>query len=91
MPLLGHLTDPENEPEAGDTVVPRVQVPGFGASERLVVSPGHEETGLLEMPMGQAANPVLPYYGSGHEAWVHGEARPLLPGAPVFRLELTPQ
>ncbi|NHN86027.1 penicillin acylase family protein [Acetobacter musti] len=91
VPLLGYLTDPADEAEAGDTVVPRVQVSGFGASERLVVSPGHEETGLFEMPMGQAANPVLPYYGHGHGAWVHGKPQSLLPGAAAFRLQLLPE
>lgn len=90
VPLLGRLTDPPDRQEAGDTVVPRVAVPGFGASERLVVSPGHEDTALFEMPMGQAANPMSPYYGAGQDAWVNGTARPLLPGPTRWTLTLVP-
>lgn len=90
VPLLGHMTDPPDLPEAGDTLVPRVAVPGFGASERLVVSPGHEDTALFEMPMGQAANPQIPYYGAGQHAWVTGAPRPLLPGTTQWTLTLTP-
>ncbi|GBQ26751.1 penicillin amidase [Gluconacetobacter sacchari DSM 12717] len=90
VPLLGRLTDPPDLPEAGDTLVPRVAVPGFGASERLVVSPGHEDTALFDMPMGQSANPLSPYYGAGQEAWVDGTARPLLPGPARWTLTLAP-
>lgn len=90
VPLLGRLTDPPDLPEAGDTMLPRVAVPGFGASERLVVSPGHEDTALLDMPMGQAANPLAPYYGAGQAAWVAGAPRPLLPGPARWTLTLTP-
>jgi penicillin G amidase len=90
LPLLGRLTDPPDTPEAGDTMLPRVAIPGFGASERLVVSPGHEDTALFDMPMGQAANPLAPYYASGQEAWVNGNAYPLRPGSTRWTLTLTP-
>jgi len=90
VPLLGYLTDPPDVPLAGDNMVPRVAVPGFGASERLVVSPGHEALGLLEMPVGQSDNPLSPYYGAGQDAWVKGSPAPLLPGAPRWTLELMP-
>ncbi len=90
VPLLGRLTDPPDMPEAGDTVIPRVAVPGFGASERLVVSPGHEESGIFEMPVGQAGNPLAPYYGAGERAWVDGTPTPLLPGAVRWTMTLTP-
>lgn len=90
LPALGVLTDPPDVPEAGDTMVPRVAVPGFGASERLVVSPGHEATGLFEMPVGQASNPWAPYFGAGEGAWVNGTAEPLLPGATKWELTLVP-
>jgi penicillin amidase len=90
IPPLGWLTDPPDVPEAGDTMLPRVAIPGFGASERLVVSPGHEETGLFEMPVGQAGNPWAPYFGMGQSAWVNGTGEPLLPGASRWRLTLVP-
>jgi penicillin amidase len=90
IPLLGLLTDPPDVPVAGDSIIPRVVVPGDGASERLVVSPGHEDTGLFDMPVGQAANPLEPYFGAGEQDWVEGKGTPLLPGAEKWRLVLTP-
>jgi penicillin amidase len=90
VPLLGLLTDPPDVAEAGDVVVPRVAVPGFGSSERLVVSPGHEASALFDMPAGQAGNPLSPYYLAGQGEWVAGTAAPLLPGAERWRLSLVP-
>jgi penicillin amidase len=90
IPGLKWLTDPPDEPVAGDALVPRVAIPGFGASERLVVSPGHEASGIFEMPAGQAGNPLAPYYGAGEADWVHGTPAPLLPGAAVWKLGLVP-
>ena len=88
VPFLSHLTDPPDVPVAGDVIVPRVTRPGFGASERLVVSPGHEASGIFEMPMGQSDNPLSPYYGAGQQAWVAGTPAPLLPGPGTWRLTL---
>ena len=90
LPALRLLTDPPDIPEAGDSMLPRVAIPGFGASERLVVSPGHEDTGLFEMPVGQAGNPWAPYFGAGQGAWVNGTAEPLLPGVTKWQLTLEP-
>ena len=73
---------------SGDDDVPRVQHPGFGASERLVVSPGHEDEGIFQMPCGQGGNPLSPYYRAGHDAWVHGDPAPFLPGATEHTLIL---
>ena len=56
----------------GDRDMPRVQTPNFGASERMVVSPGHEADGIVHMPGGQSGHPLSPYWGAGHEDWVHG-------------------
>jgi penicillin amidase len=67
-----------------------VAAPGFGASERLAVSPGHEANGILEMPGGQSDNPLSPYYGAGHADWVQGRPTPLLPGPAKWTLVLEP-
>lgn len=72
----------------GDINMPRVQTPTFGASERMVVSPGREQDGIFEMPGGQSGNPLSPYFLAGHDAWARGEATPFLPGKTVHRLEL---
>jgi penicillin amidase len=90
VPLLGRLTDPPDEPVAGDSLEPRVVVPGDGASERWVVSPGHEADGIMEMPTGNGANPVEPYYLAGHQDWVQGRPSPFLPGPPKWTLTLRP-
>ncbi len=74
----------------GDSNMPRVAAPDFGASERMVVSPGHEADGIIEMPAGQSGNPLSPFWGAGHAAWVHGEATPFLPGPTTHTLRLVP-
>ncbi len=74
----------------GDANMPRVAAPAFGASERMVVSPGHEADGIIEMPGGQSGNPLSPFWGAGHEAWVRGEATPFLPGQTTHTLRLLP-
>lgn len=74
----------------GDVDMPRVQTPDFGASERFVVSPGHEDQGIFEMPCGQCGHPLSPYYRAGHEAWVHGRPTPFLPGKTQHTLTLVP-
>src|SRR3546814_15144340 len=63
------------DPLPGDNNMPRIQGPAFGASERMVVAPGHEAQGLLHMPGGQSGNPLSPFWGAGHEDWVRSEER----------------
>jgi penicillin amidase len=75
----------------GDVHLPRVQGESTGASQRLAVSPGHEEDGYFHMPSGQSGHPLSPHYRSGHEAWVRGEPTPFLPGPAVTRLVLRPE
>lgn len=74
----------------GDANMPRVAAPAFGASERMVVSPGHEADGIIHMPGGQSGHPLSPFWGAGHEDWVHGTATPFLPGETEHRLTLRP-
>jgi penicillin amidase len=88
---LGHFLNMPDQPLPGDNNMPRVAAPGFGASERLDVSPGDEEKGILEMPGGQSDNPLSPYYGAGHDDWVHGRPTPLLPGPVQHTLTLEPR
>jgi penicillin amidase len=92
VPYLGRLFNLDMPPRAlpGDQDMPRVQGPGFGASERLVVSPGHEENGIFHMPAGQSGNPMSPNYGNGHRAWEEGTPTSFLPGKPVDVLKLIP-
>jgi penicillin amidase len=79
-----------SDPLPGDMNMPRVASPTFGASERMVVSPGHEADGIIHMPGGQSGNPLSPFWGAGHQAWVHGRPTPFLPGATKHTLKLKP-
>jgi penicillin amidase len=90
LPWLHTWLSAPPDPLAGDFNMPRVQASSFGASERMVVSPGREQDGLFEMPGGQSAHPLSPYFLLGHETWVHGAPAPFLPGATLHRLELAP-
>lgn len=87
---LAHYVDMPDQPLPGDNNMPRVAAPGFGASERMAVAPGHEAQGILEMPGGQSDNPLSPFFGAGHEDWVRGRPTPLLPGKTGHRLILVP-
>lgn len=90
LPFIGRWLDMPREPLPGDSDMPRVQGPTFGASERLVVSPGREQEGFFHMPGGQSGHPLSPFYADGHAAWVRGEPEPFLPGPPVHTLNLRP-
>jgi len=91
VPLIGRWIDMPAQPLSGDSFMPRVQGPSFGASERLVVSPGKEAAGYFQMPGGPVDHPLSPFYGAGHDAWVQGKPRPLLPGPAKHTIQLTPK
>ncbi|QDP00757.1 penicillin acylase family protein [Thalassotalea sp. PS06] len=91
IPALGWLLDMPKDAVRGDTFMPRVQGVAFGSSQRMVVSPGHEEQAIFHMPSSQSGHPLSPFYGKGHEDWVQGVASPLLPGKTKYTLEFTPE
>lgn len=74
----------------GDGNVPRVARPDFGASQRTVVSPGHEVDGIMHLPGGQSGHPLSPYWGAGHRDWVEGVVSPYLPGEVRWALVARP-
>ena len=74
----------------GDSAMPRVQSPDNGASQRMVVAPGHEVDGILHMPGGQSGHPLSPFWGAGHDDWVQGRPTPFLPGEAEYELTLRP-
>ena len=90
LPFLGPWLDAPPDPLPGDLDVVRVERGDFGASERMVVAPGHEEQGLLHMPGGQSGHPLSPFYLAGHADWVAGRPTPFLPGPARHRLRLAP-
>lgn len=90
LPFVGRWLRMPAAPLAGDAWMPRVTGPAFGASQRMVVSPGQEQDGLMVLPGGQSGHPFSPYWGAGHDAWVEGRALPFLPGRPKWTLTLSP-
>ena len=90
VPALSRWLDMPQQPLPGDSDMPRVQSPGWGASERLAVSPGREDEGYFHMPAGQSGHPFSPFFGAGHDAWVEGKPTPLLPGPAESVLTLVP-
>ncbi|MEO8460102.1 MAG: penicillin acylase family protein [Dokdonella sp.] len=88
--FLARLLDMPAEPLPGDSNLPRVQGPDFGASERFAVAPGDEEHGYFMMPGGQSGHPLSPYYGAGHADWTRGKPTPFLPGPAQHTLLLAP-
>ena len=91
--LPGALADAlcmPRDPLPGDSHMPRVQSPGAGASQRMVVSPGKEEDGIAHMPGGQSGHPLSPFWGTGHDAWAEGRATSFLPGETRYTLRLVP-
>lgn len=90
-PFLARWLAAEPRALPGDSFMPRVQGRTYGASERLVVSPGREAEGIFHMPGGQSGHPFSPFFLAGHEDWVEGRPSRLLPGAAVHRLVLEPE
>ncbi len=88
--MLARFLDMPAQALPGAADMPRVQGTTFGASERMVISPGREDEALFHMPGGQSGHPLSPYYRAGHEAWVEGQPTPLLPGATEHTLMLRP-
>lgn len=71
--------------------MPRIQAPDFGCSQRMVVSPGHEDRAWCNQPAGQSGHFLSPFYRAGHEAWGRVEPLSFLPGETKHRLELQPR
>ncbi|MBW8848196.1 MAG: penicillin acylase family protein, partial [Burkholderiales bacterium] len=90
VPALSGWLDQASQGMAGDSHMPRVHNHGHGQSERMVVSPGHEERGILVIPGGQSGHPMSPFYRGDHAAWLAAEPLPFLPGETTHRLVLRP-
>ncbi len=89
LPFAGRWLDMPAQPLPGDQQMPRVQGEAFGASQRLVVSPGHEARAPADAGR-PVDHPLSPFYGAGHADWARGKPTPLLPGAAKHTLTLRP-
>jgi penicillin amidase len=90
MSWLGNWLNMPREPVSGCLECVRLYASGVGASERLVVAPGRENTGILHMPGGQSGHPLSPHYRDQQPDWVNGLPSPLLTGKARHRMTLVP-
>ena len=90
VPMLGRFLDMPSQELPGDSNMPRVQGPTFGASERFAVAPGREQDGYFHMPTGQSGHLLSPHYRDAQAAWANGEPTSFLPGPTVHTLTLQP-
>lgn len=95
MPFLSRGYDVPEHPQPGHPDAVRVATPRFGASARLVASPGREADAILQTPGGQSGIPGTTHYRDRHEAWRFGDPEPLLPALdendPTVPLRLVPE
>lgn len=77
-PLVGDRFDLPSVPQSGHWGAVRVQHGAFGASARLVVSPGRLDDAILTTPGGQSADPSSDHFEDLHESWAAAEPTPLI-------------
>ncbi|TMO65847.1 penicillin acylase family protein [Pseudoalteromonas aurantia] len=90
LPLIGRFFNIPEYGADGDINMPLVQEQSFGASMRMGVTPGHEQSGFFHMPVGQASNPMSPYWMAGHKDWQEGAFSSFLPQETEYSLKLLP-
>ena len=83
IPLIGSMLNMRQVEGFGDTYMPAVQAPSFGASERFFVSPGHLEDAILTLPGGQSGHPLSEFFTAGFNDYATHAATPLLPSEPI--------
>jgi penicillin G amidase len=90
LPGLSWLLDMSHSQSPGCDSCVRVLSGKVSASERLVVSPGNVEDGILHMPGGQSGHPLSLHYRDQQQAWSQGTALPLIGTATSHTLTLVP-
>ncbi|HTM02338.1 MAG TPA: penicillin acylase family protein [Vicinamibacterales bacterium] len=89
-PFLWRWLDMPAQPLPGDLYTPNMHWGINAPSERMVVSPGREIEGLMDMPTGQSGHPLSPFYANSHPAWVAGSMSPLLGGPAIHSITFAP-
>jgi penicillin amidase len=90
FPAAGWLLDMPETAGGCNSFCVKVLHGVHGASERMVVSPGHPEDGILHIPGGQSGHPLSAHYRDQEAAWAEGRPLPFLPGSTEHRLRLVP-
>lgn len=91
LPQLSKWLDMPVVAGFGDSFMPAVQKPSFGASQRFFVQPGREQNAILTLPGGQSGHPLSPFYRAGFSDYAEHKSTPLLPGALSHKIEFSPQ
>ncbi|KFX12601.1 hypothetical protein JV35_20250 [Pectobacterium betavasculorum] len=91
LPFMRRWLSAPALPQSGDHHVPHVSKPTFGASERLIVSPGDEANATLLLPGGQSGHPLSIWFLDGFDSWYHGTPRALVAGEHRHTLQLVPE
>ena len=86
IPMLGKLLNMQQKPLPGGYHCVRAA----SASERMVISPGREADGILQIPCGQSGHPLSKNYKDQYSYWLKGEPLPFLPGPATHTLMLNP-
>ncbi len=90
LPMLKNLLDMPQNPLAGCPYCVRVVYGLFGASERMAISPGHLQQGIMHMPAGQSGHPLSSHYGDQQPFWEQGKALPFTSDVVAESFELLP-
>ena len=91
LPVVGEWLNMPAVALAGDIWTPRAQKTGVGVSERMIVSPGYEERGIMHISGGQSGHPLSSFYQAGFEDWLDGKPSAFLPGKTRYTLTFKPK
>ena len=90
VPLVGDYLNRPAIAGYGDSYMPAVQQPEFGASQRLFVQPGRLAEAVLTLPGAQSGHPLSQFYRVGFNDYAEHKSTPLLPGPVRYTLMLEP-
>ena len=79
-PVLSRFLDMPVRAMGGCSYCVKVIGKKYGATERMVISPGKSKDGILHMPTGQSGHPLSPHYDDQHGYWERGLPLPFNPG-----------
>ncbi|NNG42656.1 penicillin acylase family protein [Pseudoalteromonas sp. NEC-BIFX-2020_002] len=90
IPQLSNLLNMPKAAGFGDSFMPAVQGPNFGASQRFIAQPGHLDKAVMAIPGGQSGHPLSPFYRAGFMGYIAAELTPLLPQKLNHQIVITP-
>lgn len=91
LPALHFFLDMPREPLAGCENCVRLANGKFGASERMVVAPGHERDGIFHIPGGQSGHIGSTHYSDQQKSWLEGLPTPFSSNETRHLLTLDPR